>query len=118
MNRHRSLQHVVCHAGVDDDEQTVNGLGSSTVTGLAQGRVDAAGTSHSRPRGANSFRHHPNGARRAHPRPTVLRPSRRHRAEVRWATDPVRWRAGASFKVNDDDLTVGRNQYQHHRVPS
>jgi hypothetical protein len=33
------------------------------------------------------------------------------------ATDPVRWRAGASFNVDDDDLAVGRNQYCHHRVP-
>jgi hypothetical protein len=27
--------------------------------------------------------------------------------------EPVRWRNGASFNVNDDDLTLGRNQYQH-----
>jgi hypothetical protein len=31
-------------------------------------------------------------------------------------TDPVRWRGGASLNVNDDDLTVGRNQYQHDHV--
>jgi hypothetical protein len=33
------------------------------------------------------------------------------------ATDPVRWRAGTPFNVNDDDLTIGRNQCQHDRVP-
>jgi len=27
--------------------------------------------------------------------------------------DPVRWRAGTSFSVNDDDLTLSRNEYQH-----
>jgi hypothetical protein len=32
------------------------------------------------------------------------------------ATDPVRWRAGASFNINDEDVTVGRNQYQHDHV--
>jgi hypothetical protein len=26
----------------------------------------------------------------------------------------VRWRGGASLNINDDDLTIGRNQYQHH----
>jgi hypothetical protein len=34
------------------------------------------------------------------------------------ATDPMRWSAGASFNVYDDDLAVGRNQYQHHHLPS
>jgi hypothetical protein len=33
------------------------------------------------------------------------------------ANDPVRWRAGPSFNVNDDNLTAGRNQYQHDRGP-
>jgi len=27
-------------------------------------------------------------------------------------------RASASFNVYDDNLTVGRNQYQHDRIPS
>jgi hypothetical protein len=31
-------------------------------------------------------------------------------------TDPVRWRGGASLNINDDDLTVGCNQYQHDHV--
>jgi hypothetical protein len=55
----------------------------ATVTAPARGHVDAAGTWHSRPRGANSSRHYPNGARHAHPRPTALRLSRRRRAEAR-----------------------------------
>jgi hypothetical protein len=42
----------------------------------------------------------------------------RIRGQARRAvTDSVRWRAGSSFTVDDDDLTVGRNQYQHDRIP-
>jgi hypothetical protein len=33
------------------------------------------------------------------------------------ATDSVRCRAGTAFNVNNDDLTICRNQYQHDRVP-
>ena len=31
--------------------------------------------------------------------------------------DPVRCRACPPFNVNDNDLTVGRNQYHHDRAP-
>jgi len=31
--------------------------------------------------------------------------------QARWAAiDPVRYRAGSAFNVNDNDVTVGRNQ--------
>jgi hypothetical protein len=34
----------------------------------------------------------------------------------RAVSDPVRWRGGTSLNINDDDLTVRRNQYQHDHV--
>jgi hypothetical protein len=33
------------------------------------------------------------------------------------AIDPARWHGDTPFNVKDDELTVCRNQYQHHRVP-
>jgi hypothetical protein len=33
------------------------------------------------------------------------------------AIDPAGRRAGPPFNVNDDNLTVGRHQYRHDRVP-
>jgi hypothetical protein len=34
------------------------------------------------------------------------------------AIDPVRRRARPPFNVNDNDLTVGRDQYHHDRAPT
>jgi hypothetical protein len=52
----------------------------------------------------------------ATPRPPL---NQRIRSQARGAaTDPMGWRAGASFNVHDEDLTVGRNQYRHHGAPN
>ena len=58
-------------------------VASVGVTAAGPGRVDAAATSRSRRRGASFFHYRPNGARRAHRRPTSLQVSRRRRAAAR-----------------------------------
>lgn len=64
---------IACLRSIGGDGEDV-ALELRAVTAPARGRVDAAGTSHSRPRGANFSRHHRNGARRAHPQPTAMFP--------------------------------------------